>query len=67
MTTGRLLIAAGIALALCGLLWELGFRVGRLPGDLVWRGRQTTLYFPLVTSLLLSALLSLVFWLMNRR
>ena len=50
-----------------GLLWELGFPAGRLPGDLVWRGRQTTFYFPVVTSLLLSVLLSLVLWLLHRR
>lgn len=67
MTPGRLLIGLGIALALCGVLWELGFRVGRLPGDFVWRGRQTTFYFPLATSLLLSVVLSVVFWLLNRR
>ena len=67
MSPGRLLIIVGIALASCGLLWELGFRVGRLPGDLVFRGRQTTFYFPLMTSLVLSAVLSLVLWLANRR
>jgi hypothetical protein len=67
MTPGRLLIIAGLVLAACGVLWELGFRVGRLPGDIVLRGRNTAFYFPVVTSLLISVLLSLVLWLVNRR
>ncbi len=67
MTPGRLLIFGGLALVVLGLLWESGLRVGRLPGDIVLRGKNTTFYFPLVTSLLLSAVLSLVMWLLNRR
>ncbi len=67
MTPGRLLIFGGVALVVLGLLWESGLRVGRLPGDIVLRGKNTTFYFPLVTSLLLSAVLSLVMWLLNRR
>ena len=67
MTPGRLLIGLGILLAVFGVLWELGFHVGRLPGDVVWRGRNSAFYFPIVTSLLLSAVLSLVMWLLNRR
>lgn len=67
MTPGRMLIFGGVALVLLGILWELGFRVGRLPGDLVLRGRNTTFYFPVVTSLLLSVVLSLLLWLINRR
>jgi hypothetical protein len=42
-------------------------KLGRLPGDLVWKGEHSTVYFPVVTCLLLSALLSLVFWLIGRR
>ena len=67
MTPGRLLIFGGVALVVLGLLWESGLRVGRLPGDIVLRGKNTTFYFPLVTSLLLSTVLSLVMWLLNRR
>jgi hypothetical protein len=68
---GRAFIAIGIALLILGLLLTLGeklpIRLGRLPGDIVIRGKNTTFYFPLVTSLLLSALLSLVMWLIGRR
>ena len=68
---GRAFIAIGIALVILGLLPALGdrlpIRLGRLPGDIVIRGKNTTFYFPLVTSLLVSALLSLVMWLIGRR
>jgi len=68
---GRALIAIGIALVILGLLVTFGeklpFRLGRLPGDIVIRGKNTTFYFPLVTSLLLSVLLSLAMWLIGRR
>jgi hypothetical protein len=68
---GRTLIAIGIALAILGVLLtfgeELPIRLGRLPGDIVIRGKNTTFYFPLVTSLLLSLLLSFVMWLLGRR
>ena len=68
---GRTLIAIGIALVVLGVLVTLGaklpIRWGRLPGDIVIRGKNTTFYFPLVTSLLLSVLLSLVMWLIGRR
>ena len=68
---GRAFIAIGIALVILGLLLTLGeklpIRLGRLPGDIVIRGKNTTFYFPLVTSLLVSALLTLVMWLIGRR
>ena len=68
---GRTLIAIGIALVILGLLVTFGeklpIRLGRLPGDIVIRGKNTTFYFPLVTSLLLSVLLSFVMWLFGRR
>jgi hypothetical protein len=64
----RLLIVLGLALLVAGLLWpylsEIG--LGRLPGDIVIERRNVTLYFPLMTCLLLSVLLSLVFWAVNR-
>jgi len=54
-----------------GVLITLGERLptklGRLPGDMIFRGKNTTFYFPLVTSLLLSAVLTLVMWLFGRR
>jgi len=68
---GRTLITIGIALVVLGVLVTVGaklpIRWGRLPGDIVIRGKNTTFYFPLVTSLLLSVLLSLVMWLIGRR
>ena len=41
--------------------------LGRLPGDFVWRGKYTTVYLPLTTSILASVVLSLAFWLLRRR
>ncbi|MCP5118948.1 MAG: DUF2905 domain-containing protein [bacterium] len=71
MPTGRVLIVAGLILACLGLLITLGdrlpFRIGRLPGDFMIRGKNTTFYFPLVTCLLLSVIGSLVLWLFTRR
>jgi len=68
---GRTLIFAGLALVVLGVLITLGERLptklGRLPGDMIFRGKNTTFYFPLVTSLLLSAVLTLVMWLFGRR
>ena len=68
---GRAFIAIGIVLVALGLLLTFGeklpIRLGRLPGDIVIHGKNTTFYFPLVTSLLLSVLLSFVTWLLGRR
>lgn len=68
---GRAFIAIGLVLVVVGLLLTFGerlpIRLGRLPGDIVVRGKNTTFYFPLVTSLLLSLLLSFVMWLLGRR
>ncbi len=64
---GKLLILLGVVLLVVGALLTLGprlpFRLGRLPGDVVWEGRNTTVYFPIVTSLLLSVGLTLILWL----
>jgi DUF2905 family protein len=68
---GRAFIAIGIVLVVAGLVLTFGeklpIRLGRLPGDIVIRGKNTTFYFPLVTSLLLSVMLSFVMWLFSRR
>ena len=68
---GQLLIIAGVVLALIGVVLMFGdklpFRLGRLPGDLVWRGKNTTIYFPLTTILLVNILLMAVMWLFRRR
>jgi len=63
-----LLILGGIAVVVGAFLYwsgRLPLRLGRLPGDMVHRGEHTTFYFPIVTCLLLSVGLSLVFWLFS--
>ena len=68
---GRTLIALGIAILVIGVLVSLGdrlpFRIGRLPGDIVIRGKSTVFYFPLVTCILLSIVLSLILWMFRGR
>ncbi len=68
---GKLLIVSGLVLAAVGILLVAGdrlpLRLGRLPGDIVYRNGNTTFYFPVVTSVLLSLVLSLVLWLIGRR
>jgi hypothetical protein len=66
---GRILLTLGALLVLVGAFFfggKLPFRLGRLPGDIVHEGQHTTFYFPVVTCLLLSLGLSLVFWLISR-
>lgn len=67
---GRLLIGLGLLIAAIGvailLAGKMGLPLGRLPGDFAWRGRHTTVYFPLVTCILVSVVLSLVFWIISR-
>lgn len=71
MGFGRTLIILGIVLLAIGLIVSLGerlpIRLGRLPGDIVIRGKNSLFYFPLATSILLSVVLSLVMWLFRRR
>jgi hypothetical protein len=66
---GRLLIAVGAILAIVGAFLvfsgKLPFRLGHLPGDISWQGKHSVVYFPVVTCLVLSAVLSLIFWLMS--
>ena len=66
-----MLIIAGAVLIVAGLLVTLGERLpiklGHLPGDIEIRGKNGAFYFPIVTCLVLSAVLSLVLWLINRR
>lgn len=67
---GRALLLLGGLLLLVGAFFYFGgklpFRLGRLPGDIVHEGKHTTFYFPIVTCLLLSVGLSLLFWLLSR-
>ncbi|MBV8816863.1 MAG: DUF2905 domain-containing protein [Acidobacteriaceae bacterium] len=64
MLAGALLLVLGVLLSLGD---KLPIRPGRLPGDVVYRGKNTIFYFPWVTCLLLSVLFSLMLWLFNRR
>ncbi len=64
---GRTLVIIGIIVAGIGGLMMIGLPLGRLPGDLVWRGKNTTFYFPLATSIVASIVLTLVMWLINKR
>jgi len=67
---GKVLLVLGLVLAAAGLLFLLLGRtnlpLGRLPGDIVYRGKHTTFYFPLATSILVSVVLSLVLYLIGR-
>lgn len=71
MSVGRTLIALGLILLALGLVFTLGeklpIRFGRLPGDIVIRGKNSVFYFPLATCLLISVVLSFVLWLFGRR
>jgi Protein of unknown function (DUF2905) len=60
---GGLLLVLGLVLILAG---KVNLPIGRLPGDIVYRGKNTTFYFPLMTSILLSVILSLVLYVVNR-
>jgi hypothetical protein len=63
----KILIVAGIVLVVAGVLWMIGDRLGlgRLPGDILIERDGTRIYIPITTSLLISALVSLVLWLMS--
>ncbi len=67
---GRLLAMLGVALVVIGgivmLLGRTGLPLGRLPGDFLYRGKNTTFYFPLASSILLSVVLSIVLFLIGR-
>lgn len=67
---GKLLIVFGAVLLVLGLVFVgLGrthFPLGRLPGDIYYRGKHTTFYFPLMTSILLSVILSAILYLISR-
>jgi hypothetical protein len=67
---GKILVFFGVVLLVLGglflLLGRSGLPIGRLPGDFLYRGKNTTFYFPLATSIVLSAVLSLVLYLIGR-
>ena len=68
MNVPRILITLGIILVMAGLLWpyltKLGF--GRLPGDIVVEREHSRFYFPITTSIIISLILSILFWLFRK-
>jgi hypothetical protein len=70
MPIGRMVIVVGLVLVVFGILLtfagRLPFRLGRLPGDIFVQGKNSSFYFPLATCLILSALVSLVMWILRR-
>lgn len=67
---GKILIVLGTVLLIAGLvvlgLGRMNLPLGRLPGDIVYRGKRTTFYFPLATSILLSVLLTVIFYVIGK-
>jgi len=67
---GKILLVLGLGLAFVGLVVMAGERLGlgRLPGDLVWKRKNVTVYFPWVTSLVLSVVMTLLLnWFLRRK
>lgn len=67
---GKVLVIFGVVLLGMGLIFIFGsrfsfFGLGKLPGDIAYKGRNFSFYFPIVTCLLLSALVTLIFWLFS--
>jgi len=60
---GGVLLAVGIVFMVLG---KTNLPIGRLPGDIIYRGKNTTVYFPLATSILLSVVLTAVMYLIGR-
>jgi hypothetical protein len=67
---GKLLVLFGVVLVVAGLglmlLGRMNIPLGRLPGDFLYRGKNTTVYFPLATSVVVSVVLSIVLYLVSR-
>ena len=66
---GKLLVVAGLAIAAIGALLWSGFGkgwLGRLPGDINYKGDHFSFHFPIVTCILISVILSLIFWLFRK-
>ena len=67
---GKILLFAGLVLIIVGglflLLGRTNLPIGRLPGDILYRGKNVRFYFPLTTSILISIVLSLVLYVISR-
>lgn len=70
MEFGKVLIVLGAGLVVAGIvvmaLGRMNLPLGRLPGDFLYRGKNTTVYFPLATSVVVSVVLSVVLYLVSR-
>jgi DUF2905 family protein len=70
MDVGRLLVTFGVGLVVIGgivmLLGRTGLPLGRMPGDILYKGKNTIFYFPLASSILISIVLSIVVFLIGR-
>ena len=68
MDIQRLLIGLGLLILIVGISWPMFSRIGlgKLPGDIVIQRGDTTFYFPLVTCIIISIVLSVLLWLFNR-
>jgi hypothetical protein len=60
---GAVIVVLGLALMLAG---RFNLPLGRLPGDITWRGKNTVVYFPIATSIVISIVLSLILYLISR-
>ena len=67
---GKAILVFGFIIVLIGagmmLAARLGLPLGRLPGDVAWRGKHVSVFFPIGTSILISIVLSLIFYLISR-
>ncbi len=67
---GKLLVVLGVVLVVAGLLLMSGSRfsfwgLGKLPGDITYRGKNSTFYFPITTCVVLSVVITAVLWLIS--
>ncbi len=66
---GKYLILAGVVIFLLGIIIVFGDKIpflGKLPGDIIYKGKNFTLYFPIVTSIILSIIISLIIYLLKK-
>ena len=63
---GKIILIAGLIIAVVGLLMMAGAPIGRLPGDITYRRGNATFYFPLVTSIIISIVLTIVLAVLRR-
>ncbi|MCX5906004.1 MAG: DUF2905 domain-containing protein [Syntrophales bacterium] len=67
---GKIFLIIGLVVAGVGLLMMMGGKIpwiGKLPGDFFFKGEKFAFYFPLTTSILVSVVLTLILWLINRK